>query len=110
MRLEKSHYLFLKVCICVNIADSDTYLLENLSVEAVIREEPYRIFVVLMGSNADAAKASFEKMLKENPAWATLDAVKNGRLHIMDKSLFHLKPNARWAEAYGVLYEKLTEK
>ena len=33
---------------CTNIADSDTGLLDTLSVEAVIREEPYRIFVVTM--------------------------------------------------------------
>jgi iron complex transport system substrate-binding protein len=95
---------------CVNIADSNTSLLENLSVEAVIREEPRHIFVVTMGSNTEAAKASLENMMKENPAWGTLGAVKNGRFHIMDKKLFNLKPNARWAESYGILYEKLTKK
>lgn len=95
---------------CINIADSNTSLLDNLSVEAVIREEPYHIFAVTMGSNTEAAKQSLENMIKENPAWRELDAVKNGRLHIMDKALFNLKPNARWAESYGVLYEKLTEK
>ena len=46
---------------CVNIADSDTSLLENLSVEAVIREEPYHIFVVTMGSDTDKAKNTLEK-------------------------------------------------
>ena len=95
---------------CINIADSNTDLLENLSVEAVIREEPHHIFVVTMGSNTDAAKRSLENMIKENPAWGTLDAVKNGRLHVMDKKLFNLKPNAQWAESYGILYEKLTKK
>ena len=95
---------------CINIADSDQSLLENLSAEAVIREEPRHIFVVTMGNNTEAAKASFENMMKENPVWGTLDAVKNGRLHIMDKKLFNLKPNARWADSYEILYEKLTEK
>lgn len=95
---------------CINIADSNTGLLDNLSVEAVIREEPHHIFVVTMGSDTEAAKSSIENMMKENPAWGTLGAVKNGRLHIMDKRLFNLKPNARWAESYGILYEKLTEK
>lgn len=95
---------------CINIADNDTSLLENLSVEAVIRDEPYHIFAVTMGSGTDAARQSLEKMIKENPAWAALDAVKNGRLHIMDKTLFNLKPNARWAESYGILYETLTKK
>ena len=95
---------------CINIADSDTSLLENLSVEAVIREEPHHIFVVTMGSDTEAAMQSLENMMKENPAWGTLDAVKNGRLHAMDKTLFNLKPNARWAESYEILYEKLTKK
>jgi len=95
---------------CINIADRNTDLLENLSVEEVIREDPHHIFVVTMGGNTDAAKESLENMMKENPAWSTLDAVKNGRLHVMDKKLFNLKPNAHWAESYEILYEKLTEK
>ena len=95
---------------CVNIADNDANLLENLSAEAVIANEPHHIFVVTMGSNTDKAMASLENMIKENPAWGTLEAVKNGRMHVMDKALFNLKPNDRFAEAYGILYEKLTEK
>ena len=95
---------------CINVADSDTSLLENLSVEAVIRENPSHIFVVTMGSNTDKALESLENMMKENPAWSGLWAVKNGRMHLMDKTLFNLKPNDRWAEAYGILYEKLIEK
>ena len=95
---------------CINIADNNESLLENLSVEAVIRERPYHIFVVTMGSNTEAAEKSLETMMKENPAWNTLDAVVNNRLHVMDKTLFNLKPNARWAESYEILYEKLMEK
>lgn len=93
---------------CINLADRDRSLLENLSVEVVIREEPRHIFVVTMGNDTDAAKASLETMIKENPAWGTLEAIRNNRLHIMDKTLFNLKPNARWAEAYEILYETLT--
>lgn len=95
---------------CINIADSNTSLLENLSVEAVIKEEPYRIFVVTMGNDTAAAEKSLGNMMSENPAWGTLGAVKEGRMYMMDKTLFNLKPNARWAESYEVLYEKLTEK
>ena len=95
---------------CVNIADSDEGLLENLSVEAVIREEPYHVFVVTMGSDTEAAMKSFNNLINGNPAWSTLDAVHSGRVHMMDKALFNLKPNDRWAEAYGVLYEKLTKE
>ena len=95
---------------CVNIADGNTSLLEDLSVEAIVREEPRHIFAVTMGSDTEAAKRSLENLIKENPAWSTLEAVREGRIHVMDKTLFNLKPNDRWAEAYGILYEKLTEK
>ena len=61
-----------------------------------------------MGSDTEAAKASLENMMRENPAWGTLKAVRENRLHRMEKALFNLKPNARWAEAYEKLYETLT--
>ena len=95
---------------CINIADSDETLLETLSVEAVIQQQPYHIFVVTMGSNTEAAKASLEAMLLQNPAWSTLDAIVAGRLHYMDKTLFNLKPNANWAQSYQTLYETLIEE
>ncbi|MDD6273856.1 MAG: ABC transporter substrate-binding protein [Clostridiaceae bacterium] len=95
---------------CINIADNEDSLLENLSVEAVLREQPYHIFVVAMGSDTEAAQASLDAMIRENPAWNSLEAIQEGRMHWMDKALFNLKPNARWAEAYQKLYETLTEK
>ena len=91
---------------CINIADSDETLLENLSVESVIRQEPYRIFAVSMGDE-DAAKKNLSKTMEENPAWGKLNAVAQDRLHIMDKKLFNLKPTANWAKAYEELVEIL---
>ncbi len=93
---------------CVNIADNDGTLLDQLSVEAVIREDPRHIFVVAMGDHT-AAEASLHRMIAENPAWGTLPALREGRLHVMDKTLFNLKPNDRWGEAYRILYEILVE-
>ena len=90
---------------CINIADSDTSLLENLSAESVIRQEPYRIFVVTMGSNPEKARENLAQMFRENPAWGTLDAVKQGRIYMMERKLFNIKPNARWAESYETLRE-----
>ncbi len=94
----------------INIADSDETLLEKLSAESIIKDEPYRIFCVAMGNDSDAAMASLEKLLSENPAFAELSAVNEGRVHIMDKSLFNLKPNDRWAEAYGEIYDIITSE
>ena len=95
---------------CINIADSDSSLLENLSVEAIIREDPHHIFVVTMGNDTDSAVALIENMMKENAAWRSLTAVKENRVHFMDKKLFNLKPNSRWSESYEILYEIFTEQ
>ena len=88
---------------CVNIADSDETLLETLSVESVIRQEPYHIFVVTMGNDTEKAMDNLSRMMEENPAWGTLEAVKEDRLHVMDRHLFNIKPNEKWAEAYEIL-------
>ena len=90
---------------CINIADSDKSLLDTLSVESIIRNEPYHIFVVTMGNDPEKAIENLSRMMDENPTWGSLEAVKENRFHIMDKNLFNIKPNAKWADAY----EELTE-
>ncbi|MGN0679656.1 MAG: ABC transporter substrate-binding protein [Oscillospiraceae bacterium] len=94
---------------CVNIADSESSLLEELSLEAIIRAEPDFVFITTMGEDEAAAVAQYENTLGSNPAWQELAAVKAGRVHILPKDLYHYKPNARWGEAYekleGILYE-----
>lgn len=92
---------------CENIADSEESLLENLSIEAILRADPDFIFVVEQSADPDAAKAVLEKTLFSHPAWQTLTAVREGRVHVMDGSLFNLKPNSRWGEAYEQLAEIL---
>ncbi len=87
----------------INIADNDKTLLDNLSLESILNENPYRIFVVPMGDDGKQAEENFKKVVMGNPVWSTLDAVKNDRVHFMDKTLFNLKPNGRWDEAYEEL-------
>lgn len=84
----------------VNIADSDAQLLEDLSLERILADDPDCIFVVYQGDDEAAARRTLEAALTANPAWNTLTAVQQGRFYVMDKQLFHLKPNARWGEAY----------
>ncbi len=83
-----------------NIADSDKSVLEDLSLEAIVADDPDYIFVTTMGSDTDAAMKALEDALTGQPAWQSLSAVKNGRFHVMDKALFNTKPNKQWAEAY----------
>ena len=94
---------------CINIADRDDTLTDSLSVESVIRQNPYRIFVVTMGNDTQKAMENLTNMMDENPAWGTLDAVRENRLYVMDRKLFNTKPNAKWAESYEELSKILLE-
>ncbi len=95
---------------CVNIADSEESLLENLSVEHIILEDPDYIFFVQQGDNREGTKENIESFIAETPAWSRLTAVKEGRVYLLEKSLYSLKPNDRWAEAYEKLEEILSNE
>ena len=88
---------------CENIADSHDSLLENLSMEYILQEDPDKIFVLQIGDDLKAIEDHFANYVKENPAWNTLTAVKEGHVYVMDKTLYNLKPNDRWGEAYEKL-------
>lgn len=92
---------------CVNIADREGALLEDLSLEAIIQADPDYIFAVHHGTDTAAAQENLEASLLSNPAWAGLRAVREGRFYTMDRRLFSLKPNALWGEAYETLADIL---
>ena len=91
---------------CRNIADRDNSILEDLSIEKIIEEDPDFIFVTTMGDD-EAAMDVLAKSLTENPAWGTLSAVKEDRYIVLPKDLFHYKPNDRWGESYEMLADIL---
>ncbi len=91
---------------CVNIADSESGLLESLSMETIVAADPDYIFAVLQGE-MEGAQAMLEGTLLQNPAWEGLTAVQEGRFYLMDQQLYNLKPNARWGEAYEGLADIL---
>ncbi|MBR3815162.1 MAG: ABC transporter substrate-binding protein [Clostridia bacterium] len=83
---------------CVNIADKAELLLDNLSAEVILKENPQYIFVSVMGGY-DNSKAYMEELLGRK-GYASLEAVKNGRVYFLPKELFQYKPCGRWAESY----------
>ncbi len=83
---------------CVNIADKAEVLLDNLSTEVILKENPQYIFVSVMG-DYDNSKAYMQELLAKKE-YASLDAVKNGRVYFLPKELFQYKPCGRWAESY----------
>ena len=92
---------------CINIADSDESLLDDLSMEAIIAADPDYIFVTIQGNDSEAAKNNVEELLVSNPAWASLTAIQNENYYWLDKRLYNLKPNAKWGEAYEQLADIL---
>lgn len=97
---------------CTNLVDLHPSLLEELSLEAIVMEDPDWILVSVMGGDEEAALNALDETLGKNPAFQMLTAVQEGRMQVLPRDLFHYKPNARWAESYGFLYEMLfgTEK
>lgn len=93
---------------CVNVADSENGLLSELSIEAIVKEDPDYIFISCMG-DLEEGQAQLEASLTSNPIWDTLQAVQNGRVFYLEKELFHNKPNTRWGESYEILAELLSK-
>ncbi|NLJ96219.1 MAG: ABC transporter substrate-binding protein [Clostridiales bacterium] len=83
----------------INIASKHKSLLEDLSMEEIIEEDPDYIFVVTMG-DSDKALQTLKDGIEKNPAWSGLSAVQNNRYIVLPKELFHYKPNAKWGESY----------
>ena len=99
----------LKTLGCVNIADANDSLLEKVSMEYILKEDPDFIFFVPFGDDVEGMEANLKKFFEENPAWSELTAVKEGRVYHMEKSLYNLKPNEQWDAAYEKLEEILRE-
>ena len=91
----------------INLADGKGTQLENLSLEGILIMNPDYIFVTTMGSDPEKAMEALENEFFSNPAWQALSAVQNDRVIHLDRSLFHLKPNARWAESYQFIGDVL---
>ena len=88
-----------------NIADEAEVLLDGLSLEEILLQDPDHIFLTTMGS--EQAAVSYIGELFSQDGWKDLTAVKQEQYTFLEKELFHFKPNARWAEAYELLAKLL---
>ncbi|WP_313342173.1 ABC transporter substrate-binding protein [Sedimentibacter sp.] len=86
----------------INISDSadagaDT---KTFSIEKILQEDPDFIFVQTMGSDLEKITERLKSDALDNPAWASLTAVKEDRYIVLPKNLYLYKPNDRYPEAY----------
>lgn len=93
---------------CVNIASAAPILLDGLNMEYILIADPDYVFFSLMGKE-DAALANVNLLL-ESDVWQGLSAVKEDRVVILPRELFHFKPCSRWSEAYSYIADILTEE
>lgn len=89
----------------VNIADSAFILLDGLSIEEILLNEPDYIFISIMG-NEESGKKYINELLNSMP-YNSLKAVKNSSYYFLPKDLFQYKPNQRWDLAYEYLVDIL---
>ena len=82
-----------------NISESEA---QTFSMERIVQQNPDFIFVQTMG-DLEAIEKRLKSDVESNPAWSALDAVKNGKYIVLEKELYHYKPNTRYAEAYEKL-------
>lgn len=89
---------------CVNIADSAPVLIDGLSAEAVLKENPDFIFISLMGD--EQLSRAFMQQTLESDAYKNLSS----KIIFLPKELFQYKPCEKWAEAYAFLWDELYKR
>jgi len=60
-----------------------------------------------MGSDLEKITEKLKSDVQDNPAWASLTAVKEGRYIVLPKNLYLYKPNDKYPEAYEGLAKML---
>ncbi len=76
------------------------------SMEALVEQNPEIIFITSMGK-AEEIENRLRNDFKNNPAWASLDAVKNGRVYALPEKLFLLNPGLEYPEAVKYMAQQI---
>ncbi|MBQ2707020.1 MAG: ABC transporter substrate-binding protein [Clostridia bacterium] len=91
-----------------NVIPADAGDRPDVNLETIYAAAP-DVILVQCHTGTDDARALVERLVGENPVWQSLEAVRAGRVFYLDKTLFHNKPNRRFAEAYAMLAKMLYE-
>jgi len=74
----------------------------DINLETVYSENP-DIILVQCHDEESVIKEKINAEYGENPIWNALSAVKENKIYYLQKSLFHNKPNRKFAEAYQIM-------
>ncbi|WP_240647739.1 ABC transporter substrate-binding protein [Paenibacillus nanensis] len=78
----------------------------QLNTERVVEAEPDVIFIMTHG-NPEEVQEGFIREMEDNPAWSSLAAVREGRIHTLPADLFGTNPGTRIIDALQLLGELL---
>ena len=76
----------------------------EMSIEEIFEANPDYILIQCSGPQEEAEE-KLNGFIQDSPVWASLDAVKEGRVHYLPKELFHYRPNHLYGESYKMLAE-----
>ena len=93
----------------VNVADEHPSLLSDFSLEAAVEANPDYVLVLAASDDAATAQKYYDQVAGSNSAWQGMDAVKEGRVTMLDAAHFLYKPNADWAESYALAGKALNK-
>ena len=90
-----------------NVADGMTPMEKNpdaapYSLETLTEQNPEIIFVTSMGK-LEEIKASMDATMAENPAWQSVEAVRQGKVFYLPQDLFLLSPGLHYPEAVEMM-------
>ena len=72
------------------------------SLETMVEKNPELLFVTSMGK-LEEIKASMDATMAENPAWQSVEAVRQGRVYYLPQELFLLSPGIHYPEAVELM-------
>jgi iron complex transport system substrate-binding protein len=78
----------------------------DLSLEYIVEQDPDIIFVTTMGS-VDKSLDRIQDDMASSPVWSELNAIKQNRYYVLDKSYSIYKPNRFYPEAFEIEAEYL---
>ncbi|WP_163654902.1 ABC transporter substrate-binding protein [Listeria sp. PSOL-1] len=78
-----------------------------LNVEKIVVSNPQIIFLMIHGGDEKETEAAFQKEMKQNNAWKSVDAVKNNHIVVLPAALFGTNPGVRITEALDYMAKEL---
>ncbi|NMO97610.1 ABC transporter substrate-binding protein [Paenibacillus lemnae] len=68
------------------------------SIEKLVEDNPDKILLTTMGGE-DVVQSRIRQDIENNPAWSSLDAVKQGEIYFLPQDLFLVHPGLHFADA-----------